>query len=156
MRFGARSPNRQIKCIANISTFTVIEYYNNKKNWRAREGHAGGGRETIIQFVVALYNYIPRRAQVHSLRNRYASVALPDPTLKGYIISMVQATPDYVLYRVALTCAHHVSSIHSKKTHVSLKFSFTNCHRKRQFRFHVNFLSKVCDNSSAVFVLLET
>ena len=22
-RFGARSPNRQIKCIANISTFTV-------------------------------------------------------------------------------------------------------------------------------------
>ena len=33
----------------------VIEYYNNNlKNWRAREGHAGGGQETIIQFVVAL------------------------------------------------------------------------------------------------------
>ena len=36
------------------SLFVIIEYYNNNnKKWRAREGHAGGGRETIIQFVVA-------------------------------------------------------------------------------------------------------
>ena len=27
------------------------------------------------------------------------------------------------------------------KKHVSLKFSFTNCQRKHQFRFHVKFLS---------------
>ena len=37
------------------SFFVIIEYYNNNFfKWRAREGHAGGGRETIIQFVVAL------------------------------------------------------------------------------------------------------
>ena len=31
------------------------DYHNNKNIRRASEGHAGGGRETIIQFVVALY-----------------------------------------------------------------------------------------------------
>ena len=47
------------------SLFVIIENYNNnKKNWRAREGHAGGGRETIIQFVVALTAFKLRRNSI--------------------------------------------------------------------------------------------
>ena len=38
-----------------INIFVLIEdKYNNRKSWQWLERHAGGGRETMIQFVVPL------------------------------------------------------------------------------------------------------
>ena len=39
-----------------INIFVLIENKcNNRRSWRWLESHAGGGRETMIQFVVALW-----------------------------------------------------------------------------------------------------
>ena len=40
-----------------LAPIIEADYHNNKNIEWAHEGHAGGGRETIIQFVVALNSY---------------------------------------------------------------------------------------------------
>ena len=42
------------RCYPSKNLGIIEDYHNNKNIRRAHEGHAGGGRETIIQFVVAI------------------------------------------------------------------------------------------------------
>ena len=48
------NPEQTVNNIDVINIFVLIENKcNNRKSWQWLERHAGGGRETMIQFVVA-------------------------------------------------------------------------------------------------------